>query len=452
MYISEIFITTTRGDILIHKKYRFDLDFDPKVIFLKKLRAVGNEHLLPHFKEDDVTFCHIKRNGLFIMAVTTCNMSPIFLVEFLTRFFLICKDFCGVVSEDAIRANVLLIYEILNEILEFGYIQLATTDKIKPYIQSDPVLVLANRSPAEEIASRLFFPLFQFGIETRVAPSSASSKPVVRTAVEQENRKNEIFVDVIEKMIVVITNDGLVSRMDVTGNINVKSFLSGNPVIKLAVNEDLTLAEQGKPKDFNSHVTMEQCSFHQCVRKEEFNTSRCLILNPPIGEFSAMTYRLASDPPLKPPFRLQVQEKDFDSPSRDTCLSLQLLSHIPENTEAVNIVLRIPVPGTVSGISQQLIGPDQTIELKASNKQIVWNIKKFPGGSHLNANLRLISNSGVKTRLKDIGHIVMEFEASGYTCSGIQIRYLRVFDRDQAYVPYRWIRYITVSDSYVFKL
>ncbi|CAI9730704.1 AP-4 complex subunit mu-1-like [Octopus vulgaris] len=197
---------------------------------------------------------------------------------------------------------------------------------------------------------------------------------------------------------------------------------------------------------------MEQCSFHQCVRKEEFNTSRCLILNPPIGEFSAMTYRLASDPPLKPPFRLQVQEKDFDSPSRDTCLSLQLLSHIPENTEAVNIVLRIPVPGTVSGISQQLIGPDQTIELKASNKQIVWNIKKFPGGSHLNANLRLISNSGVKTRLKDIGHIVMEFEASGYTCSGIQIRYLRVFDRDQAYVPYRWIRYITVSDSYVFKL
>lgn len=446
MYISEIFITTTQGDVLIDKQYRFDLTVDAKAVFLNKLRNVGSDHLLPYFVQDNLTYCHIKRNGLYIMVVTSCEISPIFLVEFLTRFFHICKDFCGIVNEDAIRANILLIYEILNEIVEFGYIQLATTDKIKPYIQSDPVLVLANRSPAEEIASRLF------GIETRVAPSSASSKPVVRTAAEQENRKNEIFVDVIEKMVAVVNTDGLVSRMNVTGNINVKSFLSGNPVIKLALNEDLTLREHSHPKDFGSHVTMEQCSFHQCVRKEDFNDSRCLVVHPPIGEFSAMTYRLASDPPLKPPFRLQVYEREQESSSTDTSLSLQLHSHIPENTEAVNVILRIPVPGTVTGISQQLNGPDQIVEFKTSNKQIVWKIKKFPGSSFLTANIRLISHSGMKTRLKDIDHVVMEFEASGYTCSGVQIRYLRVFDRDQAYVPYRWIRYITVSDSYIFKL
>ena len=31
------------------------------------------------------------------------------------------KDYCGVLSEEAIRKNFILIYELLDEILDFGY-------------------------------------------------------------------------------------------------------------------------------------------------------------------------------------------------------------------------------------------------------------------------------------------------------------------------------------------
>ena len=34
---------------------------------------------------------------------------------FFARFYHVCKDFCGVVNEQSIRANVLLIYELLDE-------------------------------------------------------------------------------------------------------------------------------------------------------------------------------------------------------------------------------------------------------------------------------------------------------------------------------------------------
>lgn len=57
---------------------------------------------------------------------------------------------------------------------------------------------------------------------------------------------NLLFVNLMFFFYLFI--QGLVSRMNVTGNINVKSFLSGNPVIKLALNEDLTLREHSHPK------------------------------------------------------------------------------------------------------------------------------------------------------------------------------------------------------------
>jgi AP-4 complex subunit mu-1 len=38
-----------------------------------------------------------------------------------------------------------------------------------------------------------------------------------------------------------------------------------------------------------------------------------------------------------------------------------------------------------------------------------------------------------------------------YVCSGINIRFLRVTERGKRYTPFRWVRYITEADSYVFR-
>jgi hypothetical protein len=45
----------------------------------------------------------------------------------------------------------------------------------------------------------------------------------------------------------------------------------------------------------------------------------------------------------------------------------------------------------------------------------------------------------------------IDFEVPMYVCSGLNIRFLNVTERGRNYVPFRWVRYITHSDSYVFR-
>ena len=37
------------------------------------------------------------------------------------------KDYCGILTEESIRKNFILIYELLDEMLDFGYPQITST-------------------------------------------------------------------------------------------------------------------------------------------------------------------------------------------------------------------------------------------------------------------------------------------------------------------------------------
>jgi AP-4 complex subunit mu-1 len=37
-----------------------------------------------------------------------------------TRIANLCKDYCGVLTEESIRLNFVLIYELLDEVIDFG--------------------------------------------------------------------------------------------------------------------------------------------------------------------------------------------------------------------------------------------------------------------------------------------------------------------------------------------
>ena len=54
-------------------------------------------------------------------------------------------------------------------------------------------------------------------------------------------------------------------------------------------------------------------------------------------------------------------------------------------------------------------------------------------------------------RTEDIGPISVDFEISGYLISGLQVRYLKIQGGDKSTTPQRWVRTITVSDSYIVR-
>ncbi|XP_064602806.1 AP-4 complex subunit mu-1-like [Liolophura sinensis] len=355
--LSEIYIFSHRAEVLVFKTYRY-VNADTRSVFAKRLKEVKRGQLPPHFVESDVTYYYIKRGGLYFVASSLQNISAVLVIELLCRLYHVCKDFCGVISEDSVKANVLLIQELLDEILDLGYVQLASTEKLKPYIQSDPVLVRPSRSPSEDVAARLL------GFESRVAPSSAADRPVTTRKHQDQvagSTKNEIFVDVIERMNTVIGPNGTVMRSEVNGSVNMRSFLAGNPSIKIAVNEDLIINQDKSSSGYGSHVQLNCCTFHPTVKLDDFEESRILVVQPPAGEFSLMNYTVSGDLPSEVPFQVKVFVGEAEQ-SRDTELVLRIKGTFSSNTHAVNVIVKVPVSKHVTSITQQLSGSDQTAE------------------------------------------------------------------------------------------
>lgn len=127
-------------------------------------------------------------------------------------------------------------------------------------------------------------------------PTAASNVVSWRTDGIKHN-KNEIYLDVVEKLNILVSNNGTVLRSEIIGAIKMRSSLSGMPELKLGLN-DKTLFELTGKQSRNKLIELEDVKFHQCVRLNKFDTERLITFIPPDGEFELMSYRV--DTHVKP--------------------------------------------------------------------------------------------------------------------------------------------------------
>lgn len=80
---------------------------------------------------EGINFFYTKKFGIFFVATTKHNVSPSFVMDVLYRMMKVFRDYCGVLNEESIRKNFVLIYEIIDEIIDYGHPQLMTTELIK---------------------------------------------------------------------------------------------------------------------------------------------------------------------------------------------------------------------------------------------------------------------------------------------------------------------------------
>lgn len=181
-----------------------------------------------------------------------------------------------------------MVYEILDEIIDFGHPQLTNTSHIKPLIASE-VVSDSKSSSLIDIKKISNFSLFS----PSTINSSASS-----VSVNNKSNNNDIFVDIYEKINILFNSSGYVINSSIDGCIQMKSYLVGNPSLKLILNDDLTLAETNTP----GSIVLDDCNFHESVQHNEFLTNKALKILPPEGEFIVMNYRITSD--FNAPFKI----------------------------------------------------------------------------------------------------------------------------------------------------
>ncbi|TQD80019.1 hypothetical protein C1H46_034432 [Malus baccata] len=287
--ISQFFLLSQRGDNIVFRDYRGEVPKGSAEIFFRK-------------NVDGVNYFHVKVVGLLFVATTRANVSPSLVLELLQRIARVIKDYVGVLNEDSIRKNFVLVYELLDEVIDFGFVQTTSTELLKSYIFNEPIVLESAR-----LSSIGPTGLFMQG--TKRMPGTAVTKSVV--ANEPGGRKREeIFVDIIEKISVTFSSSGYILTSEIDGTIQMKSYLSGNPEIRLALNEDLGIGRGGGSgydhrSSFGSGaVVLDDCNFHESVRLDNFEVDKTLTLVPPDGEFPVMNYRMTQE--FKPPFRINA--------------------------------------------------------------------------------------------------------------------------------------------------
>jgi AP-1 complex subunit mu len=127
---------------LIQRSYRDDVPpsyierFLPLVLDMEE----ENVQVTPCFTDEGINYMHIRHNNLYresvrcvslttVLALSKRNSNAAEIIFFLHRLCAVLSEYFKELEEESIRDNFVIIYELLDEMMDFGYPQ-TTESKI----------------------------------------------------------------------------------------------------------------------------------------------------------------------------------------------------------------------------------------------------------------------------------------------------------------------------------
>jgi len=379
-------------------------------------------------------YVYVSHQNVYLCAVTTKNSNVALIFTFLYRLAQVFKDYFGSLEEESIRDNFVVIYELLDETMDHGMPQSLDSNILRSFITQD-----ANRM-SEDSKSK---------------PPVALTNAVSWRAEGIKHKKNEIFLDVVEKLNLLVAANGTVLHSEINGAVKMRSFLSGMPELKLGLNDKLMFEATGRNNQAKGKsIELEDIKFHQCVRLTRFENDRTISFIPPDGEFDLMTYRLNTH--VKPLIWVEAVVEPHKGSRIEYMIKTK--SQFKSRSVANNVEIIIPVPPDVDSPSfKSSVG---NVTYLPDKDSIVWNIKQFHGGREylMRAHFGLPSISAIdvdpdqkKGENAWKKPISVNFEIPYFTVSGIQVRYLKIIEKS-GYQALPWVRYITANGDYQLRI
>lgn len=448
MQLSQIFILSSRGDKLVFKEYREDITDNTYEVFFRKynfwdgaLSQAPRGDCPPFFTEKGVQYAYMKRRQLFFVATTRANASPNTLADFLLRLVQLLTDYLGVVTEESVRRNFALVYELLEEVADAGLVQETATDKLRPFISNPVVAVLAPET--------LFDRLRRADFDDK---SKRSDEAATSVLAEGAGEKNEVYVDLIERLTMVFSARGTVVNAAVEGALMLKSFLPGSPTVTIGLSHDVTVHSalpRGAPP--SGAIVFDGVSFDSRVDTSQFATLRQVSLRPSLGAVTVLKYRCTT-PAGPPPFRL-AQSLEVQSSCRGVVL-LRIKAELPTDTTALAVRLCLPLPTTtVSAVADfRTGGASQDYEWREAERELCWLVPRFSGGVEHQAQVRFTTSEEITPAMRrEVGPVSLFFEIPQYNLTGARVVSLHIDERGTVQNPGKWIRCITQANAYTFR-
>ena len=128
-----------------------------------------------------------------------------------------------------------------------------------------------------------------------------------------------------------------------------KSYLKGNPELKMILNDDIVVGRQNTKSSINS-VVLDDCNFHECVNAKDFETLKTLKISPPNGEFVVMNYRINSE--FQAPFRIYPFIDELNTYKLQFIVKIK--AAFPAEQFAYQISIKFPVPRQSGSVNLEL--------------------------------------------------------------------------------------------------
>lgn len=434
---SQVHFLDIKGKSLLSRDYKGDIPanaIDQFPLLLLDLDNEDESNYRPFVNSNGINYVYINHNNLYVCALTRKNENVMALVVFLLKLIEVLTLYFKSLEEESIRDNFVIIYELLDEVMDYGIPQTTDTKILKEYITQDYYRLIRN-TPLRV-----------------VQPPNAVTNAVSWRKEGIFYKKNEAFLDVVESINMLINAQGQVLNSEILGEIKIKSHLSGMPDLRLGLNDKGIFSADSSSESTNSKgIEMEDIKFHQCVRLSKFENERIITFIPPDGEFTLMSYRLSLAQFLMKPLILITCKTKVHKHSRIEIMC-SARAQIKKKSTANNVEIVIPIPEDAD--TPKFVPEYGTVKWYPEKSCIIWKLRTFPGGKqfHMRAELGLPAVVDPEELATMRRPIKAKFSIPYFTTSGIQVRYLRINEPKLQYQSYPWVRYITQSgDDYTVR-
>ncbi|CAI4232320.1 unnamed protein product [Auanema sp. JU1783] len=432
--IGGIFLYNHKGEVLICRFFRDDITRDAVNAFRVNVIHARQQVRSPIALIGGVSFMYKKIGAVWVVAATKKDANAPAVFEVLQKLSVTMVDYFGKITEDSVRSNFVLIYELLDELVDFGYPQLTDASILKTYITQSGVRAV-TREEQQQITSQ---------VTGQISWRREGIK----------YRRNELFIDVVEYVNLLMSQQGQVLSANVAGKVIMKCFLSGMPECKFGINDKITMLNSAGSRSRSEDPTkpprvmiaIDDIQFHQCVRLGRFETERTISFVPPDGQCELIKYRTTQD--IKLPFRVIPLVREVSKSRYE--IKVVLKSDYKPNLLGQKIEVRIPTPPNTCNVSVLCLKGKG--KYKSGENAIVWKIKRLAGGKELqiSAEIEVLTIGAQASKRWDRPPVSVSFEVP-FAPSGFKVRFLKVFEPKLNYSDHdviKWVRYMGRSGLY----
>ncbi|KAL2903343.1 AP-1 complex subunit mu-2 [Bienertia sinuspersici] len=218
---SALFLLDIKGRVLIWRDYRGDVSaVQAERFFTKLIEKEGDPQSQdPVVNDNGITYMFIQHNNVYLLIAARQNCNAASMLLFLHRVVDVFKHYFEELEEESLRDNFVVVYELLDEIMDFGYPQFTEAKILSEFIKTDA-----------------------YRMEVTQRPPMAVTNAVSWRSEGIAYKKNEVFLDVVESVNILVNSNGQIIRSDVVGALKMRTYLSTatNVEIELPVPADAT--------------------------------------------------------------------------------------------------------------------------------------------------------------------------------------------------------------------